>query len=869
MTGCAFHRSVIESSGLKCWRNRGASLMLCIVLAAVTCPIYSRSWVSPAAKPISIRVLPENPTLYGTGASQSFLVLARYDDRLEREVTAQSVFSVSDDKIAEVDERGKVRALVPGQAVLSAQFGSYVVKTTFRIEGSTEPRPFIFGWDVGGIFTRHGCNRSECHGGVKGRGGFKLSFNGLHPKKDYRWIVEGGTYQVLTEEASGPRNPRVDLAEPARSLLLLKPTMNVPHGGGQRFDTSSRDYETLLRWIEDGAAYGGEGVHVENLEIFPQQLVLDAQGEHQLLVTARLPNGRRVDVSDDIAYKSQDPNIADVSKTGRVEGKAPGETAVIVRAPGHAVSVRVGVIAKPVPSYPDVHRRNFIDEHVFVKLRDFHIVPSALSSDDEFLRRICLDLTGTLPPPNRVRDFLASQDPQKRDQLIETLLDSAEYVNYWSYRLGKYFRVTMSGAGTQDEAYTQLYAQWIRDSIAQNKPYDQIARERIAAQGYDAPSWSHYQFGGNLRSPQDIMTEEVRAFLGLRLDCAQCHDHPYETWSQDQFWGMAAFFGRLTYVGERTGVRLPTRLTLDDAAGNGRRKEPGVLNPRTQQEVEPKFLDGKPFQLELRTNLRMRLAEWMTSPKNPQFAPAIVNRIWGHFFARGIVDPVADFRVTNPPTHPELLEALAEDFIQHGYDLKHLIREIVQSRTYQLSGAANETNRDDNLNYSRSLPRPLEPAVILDVISQVTGVEPDFSLIHCACSSASQMRAAPLGMRAIDVFPGLFPSRFLEVFGQHKRVSIPEGKPQPTLTQALHMVAGPTYTTNLAKEGERVDRLLKDGATNRHVMEELYLAALSRFPTRQEQVELERLIALRPSRADAIESLTWAIISSREFTHNH
>ncbi|MSO21781.1 MAG: DUF1553 domain-containing protein [Acidobacteria bacterium] len=820
-----------------------------------------------ASKLVAVRMIPQDPTLWGSGASQRFLVLARYADGMERDVTTQSSFSTSQDLIAKVKDSGRVLALADGKVVLSASFGGQVVRTTVRVACAKQRRNFSFARDIGGIFTKNGCNGSNCHSSVKGQGGFKLSANALYPKEDYQWTIEGGTFHVMATDSPGPKTPRINLKEPEKSLLLLKPTMSLPHGGGQKIAAGSSDYETILNWIRSGAPYGEEGdkenVRIAKLEIFPKRAVLDSRGKHQLLVTAYLSNGRSEDITDEVLFASNNPEVAEVSSEGLVTAKKIGETAVIVRAAGHVISSALGVISKPISNYPPkIPRRNLIDELVFAKLRQFNIIPSGLSTDAEFLRRLCLDVTGSLPPTDRVREFLADKDSRKRDKLIEILLASPEYVDYWTYRFGEFLRLTTTS--TQDLGYTQLYGEWIRDSIDQNKPYDQMARERIAAQGFNSPVW-YYWTTREITPLPDITTEQVRVFFGRRLGCARCHNHPYESWSQDQFWGMTAFFGRMTQVEDVAKMRKPTGLIIDDPGGYSKRDNGKVIHPRTKKEVEPQFLDGTVLPESERVDLRMRLAEWMTSPRNTYFAEAIVNRIWDCFFGKGIVDPVDDFRTTNPPTHPELLDALAQDLIQQGYDLKHLMRLILQSRTYQLSADSNETNQDDKTNYSRAMPRPLDPAVLQDAIARVTGVEPDFVKSGEKDSTGN----APPGLRAIELLPEQFPSRFLEVCGRNDRRSMPEEKPGPTLGLGLHMLVGPTYTDRLSQEGGRIDRLLKSGKEDSQIIEEFYLAALCRFPTSQEEAALRKAIAGRPSRPRAIESLAWALISSREFAYSH
>ena len=819
-------------------------------------PVFSGPVPSHPLQLLSLRVLPEEVTLWGAKATQRILVLGRYSDGLNRDVTPESRFSTSHPGLAEVDGAGRVTALADGLALLTAEFEGQRAKVEVRVEGSQESRPFSFARDIGGLFTKRGCNTNDCHGSVKGKGGFKLSANALYPRDDYQWIVEGGTYQVLSAESAGPKTPRINLEEPEKSPLLLKATFAVSHGGGERFGEDSSDYETILNWVRQGAPYGEESeeesVRIERLEVLPKAVVLDREGRHQLLVTAYFSNARHEDITEQVLYVSNNPQVVKVTSEGLVKAVETGETSVMIRAAGQAISAGFGVIANPIADYPEVTRRNFIDEHVFAKLRKFNIIPSQISSDAEFLRRVCLDVAGTLPPADRVREFLASKDPQKRNKLIETLLNSPEYVDYWTFRFSDVLRLSYEAGG---DIHCQMYARWIRDSIAQNKSYDQIARDRIAAQGYNGPA-RHYQNGSELRRPNDVMAEQVRVFFGRRLDCAQCHNHPYENWSQNQFWGMTAFFGRVTQL--RGGT------IIDDPAGHGMQGQgEKVTHPRTKEEVEPRFLDGELLPESKRAALRSELAQWMTS--HPYFAEAIVNRMWSYFFGRGIVDPVDDFRLTNPPTHPELLDALEKDFKQHGHDLKHLIRLIVQSRTYQLSGTGNETNRDDRVNYSQALPRPLDAEILLDAISQVTGVDEEFSR-----GQLGVYWQLPPGMRAVELGqPDKYPSRFLDLYGRPNRQMVPARKVNPNLGQALHLLAGPTYTSKISRKGGRVDRLLKNGASDRRIIEEFSLAALSRLPTEEEVSSLERMIQEQPSRREAIEDMVWGLVVSREFAYNH
>ena len=618
---------------------------------------------------VSIRLVPRSRMLSGKNASQQFVVMGRLSDGRERDVTGQARFALSNADVGRIDSTGRMFATRDGETAFEALVGGHQATVALRVEGSAEERPFSFARDIVGIFTRRGCNSSGCHGGVKGQNGFKLSDNGVHPHDDYRWIVEGGVFQVLTDESEGPKVPRIDTNNPEKSLLLQKATMEIAHGGGPRFEKGSDDYETILNWVRAGAPYGEEGgdgdgpPKIVRLATFPQDVVLEVGEKQRILVTAHFSDGSQEDFTHQVLYEVNEPEVGRVSAGGLIEAAKPGETAVLIKAAGRNARVGIGVAAEPRPNYPDVPRNNFIDEAVFSKLRKFNIVPSELAGDAEFLRRVCLDLSGRLPPPNRVREFLADRDPSKREKVIEALLDSPEYVDYWTFRFADLYRVAIFPVGINPK-WTQMYWEWIRDAIERDRPYDEVARERLAAQGYNAPS-RHYLPYLQIPPPENMMGEEVRVYMGRRFDCAQCHDHPYEEWTQDQFWGMTAFFGPMfKFGGNEQSVIFDFPEGKEIAPDVPSPKEMRVVHPRTQEVVQPTLLDGTviPF---TRTDLpRRELAKWMTS--HPYFAEATVNRIWKHFFGRGFVNPVDDFRSTNPPTHPALLSRLADDFAGNG-----------------------------------------------------------------------------------------------------------------------------------------------------------------------------------------------------------
>ena len=813
----------------------------------------------PDAALLSLRLVPEKITLSGQHASQRFLVLGRYTDGLERDLTGKGRFSIADPDHAAVNPEGRVRALADGETTIRVEVDGKSTIAPIRVREAQTAKSFSFARDIGGILTKQGCNTSNCHGGVKGRGGLKLSLNAFYPADDYKWIVEGGVFQVLTTESKGPPTPRINLDDPEKSLLLLKATTGAPHGGGKRFGVDSSEYRALLSWISKGAPWsdegGPEGSRIEWVEIFPSEGILKLGGVQRLLVTAHLSNGRREDVTDQTLYVSNNSEVVEVGPNGIASAVRLGETSILARTAGHAVSARFGVIADAVSGAPESPRQNFIDDYVFDKLRRFNILPSGLSTDGEFLRRVCLDLTGTLPPAGRVEEFLASRDSKKRQKLVQLLLSSPEYLDYWTFRFGEVFRVR---ANAQPE-HGYAYWRWLRSSLGEEKPYDQMVRERISAQGFGGAT-RHYP----MDDPQaaDLMAESVRAFMGRRLDCAQCHNHPFEAWSQNQFWGLAAFFGRLSRT-EWPG--FGAAVMFDDPAGPdpdyGEPPESTkVIHPRTKELVLPTFLDGRVLPAQEQLDPRLGFAKWMTT--HPYFAEATANRIWSYFFGRGLVEPVDDFRSTNSATHPDLLRALAKDFREQGYDVKHLLARIVESRAYQLASVPNLSNQDDLINYSHHNPRLLDAEVLLDAISQVTGVPEEFE--------NSMGGKAPPGTRAIQLKnPDLYPSRFLEEYGRPSRDTLPERNSDPSLGQALHMLVGSTYTEKLRQQGSRLGRLLAAGSPDSEIINEFYLAALSRFPTKNEKHRLDQVFGARSSRGEAFSDFLWALIASREFAYNH
>ena len=831
----------------------------------------------PVDELLSLRFVPAKVVMERSGSSQRFVVVGSYRDRIERDVTAACRMDAEDPGVLTVDSSGLAVAEDSGESILHARLGPHDARAEIRVRERDRDRPFSFQREIGEILTRRGCNATTCHGGVKGRGGFKLSLNALYPQEDYDWIVRGGGYQVLTDEVKGERVPRINVREPEKSLILLKPTLQAEHDGGKRFEIDSDDYRTILEWARAGGRFDdndADNLKIESLEVYPPDAVLGVDGRHQLIVTASLADGRREDVTDQVRFVSNNREIIRVSPEGLVEAVGPGEIDVVISAAGASTRARFGVVENTIEVYPEIPRNNFIDEHVFSKLKKFHILPAPLSSDAEFLRRVCLDLTGTLPPAGRVREFLDDNDPQKRGRLIDILMDTPEFEDYWTLRLAEYLRVEV--ASSTDAANPGTYAAWLARGIRVNKPYDEIARERIEAQGEGGPA-SFYPF--NMRIPL-MVAEDVRIFLGRRLDCAECHNHPSEAWTQDQFWGLGAFYGRMTHI--------DFHILFDDPEGNeydygeeGRDQLEfkKVVQPRNRTEMPPTFLDGSILAGNRVDDPRRAFAEWIT--EHPYFAEAAVNRMWGFFFHRGIVDPVDEFDSTNMASHPELLGVMADDFQKNGHDLRRLIRQIVSSRTYQLSDGINPSNRYDELNFSHARPRPMVPEVLLDAITAVTGVPVNFDKSLGVTVGAAAGRA-PTGTRAVQLIDSYnWPVQFLQSHGRISRGTVAERSFAPNLIKALHLVVGDTYTQNLGGAGGRIERLMNRGASNREVVEDFYLAALGRYPAEPEVIPILEFINSRSSmlgdpffeqnesRKKILEDLLWALLCSKEFIYNH
>jgi Protein of unknown function (DUF1553)/Protein of unknown function (DUF1549) len=704
------------------------------------------------------------------------------------------------------------------------------------------------------VLTKAGCNSGACHGAAAGKNGFSLTLRGYDPEADY---------EALTREAAGRR---VNKLEPAKSLVLLKPTETVPHMGGKRFEPESPEYRVIARWIAAGMpAPNTSDPKLLGLEVSPGRQTLAVGVQTKLKVIARYSNGVAEDVSRWARYSAADETVAQVDQFGAVTIKGHGETAVNV---GYLTGVSSVRIASPFPhevpaeAYARAERFNFIDDHVIAKLRDLHMAPSGLASDSAFIRRAWLDAAGVLPPAEEVERFLADTSPsaEKRAALVDRILASEAWIDYWSY---KWSDLLLVSSGKLARANVRSFYRWIRESVAANKPWDRFAYEITTATGRSTEDGA-VNFFVIHRNQIDLTENFTQAFLGLSMTCARCHNHPLEKWTQRDYYAFSNLFSRVQVKTDPdSGKGDASLLVVNSASGE-------IRHPRTGEVLTPTPLDGKPMPSHAQAgpgqDRREYLARWLTAPENPLFARTVVNRVWANFFGRGLVTPVDDLRATNPASNDELFAAVTKDFVAQGYDVKRLMRTIMLSAAYQRSSEPNETNAGDDRFYSRFIVRRLPAEVILDAISQVTGVPEKFA-------------GYPAGTRALQLPDTRVPSYFLDIFGrpERKATSAAERMQDPTLTQALHVINGDTIQTKLTDAEGTIARFARENVPDEQAVERLYLAALSRKPSADEVSKIAAV--LKASRADAgdtaagrqvaLEDLAWALFTSKEFLFNH
>ena len=713
--------------------------------------------------------------------------------------------------------------------------------------------PVSFRNDVMPLLSKTGCNAGTCHGNANGKGGFKLSLRGQDPDLD--WLA-------LTREQAGRR---INLFAPASSLMLLKATTGLAHEGGQRFRADSPAWHTLTRWIAAGGKDdGGTAPKLTRLDVTPSaQVLIEPQREVQLQARAIFSDGSERDVSSLAVY---DPAnlLVNVSPEGRVTSQRPGETTVIVRFLEKQTPVRLAFVPKrPNFKWSNPTENNFIDHEVFVKLRTLRTNPSGLCADEVFLRRAYLDLLGLIPTGDEARAFVADTTPDKRTKLVETLLERPEFVDFWTLKWADLLRIEERQL---DAKGMQTFYRWIHESVAANKPLDQFARELVSARGSTYTNAPANWYRAN-RTPVQRAENTAQLFLGARLNCAQCHNHPFERWTQDDYHNWTAVFARVEYKileNKRADENDKHEFKGDQIVFLTNKLE--WTNPRLGKPATPRLLGGSTIadlKLPADRDELDALADWLTSRENPWFSKMQANRIWFHLMGRGLVDPVDDFRASNPPSHPELIEALARELADHHFDLRHLIRVVMNSRTYQLASDANDTNGEDEINYSHNRLRRLSAEQLLDSQSLATG-------------AALKLKDAPEGTTRISQmiegrkhYKPLKSSedKFLAAFGKPPRLvcSESERSNETTMSQAFQFLSGPLLNELLTRKENRLGNLAASGQDERAVLTELYWATLSRAPATTELSRLSpRLKSAKDKRA-ALEDIEWALLNSKEF----
>jgi len=819
---------------------------LCVTLAL---PQTERIFAATPDAPGPLQALQIEPnlgdaalTIRGSDARAQLIVSGRHGDDVLTDQTRTCNYVVEPEGIVSVSETGLVTPLADGAAVIRAVADGHTAELKVRVEDFANQQPVNFGNQIVPIFTKLGCNSGGCHGKASGQNGFKLSLLGFYPDEDYEFLVKEG------------RGRRIFPPAPEKSLLLTKPTGQSPHGGGKRMDPDSYEYRTIRRWIQQGMPYGSsDDPVVTKIECLPESRVMASKADQQVIVHASYSDGTIEDVTRMALYEPNDAELAEVDETGLVHTlDLSGEVAIMARYQGKVATYRATIpLGAEIASFPPA--RNSIDKAVFAKLQLLGIPPSPVCDDATFLRRVHIDLTGTLPTEEEVRAFLADPDSNKRDRLIDELLESPEYADFFANKWN--FVLRNKKRQNEDLEGTYAFYNWIWDSVYSNKPYDEFVRELLTASG-DASFNPPVVWYREVAKTEEQVEDVAQLFLGVRIQCARCHHHPFEKWSQNDYYGFAAFFSRVGKKKLAAGASSRTRdrrVFHNEGAATAR-------NPRSGENLKPAGLGSDPLDIAPERDPRHHLADWMTKKDNPFFARALVNRYWKHFFGRGIVEPEDDIRATNPPSNPELLDGLAAEFAENGYDLKDLVRTICQSSAYQLSSLPNEYNLKDKQNYSRYYPKRLPAEVLYDAFHQVTNTTQNF-------------RGLPPGTRATELPDASVGPYFLKVFGQPQGDTACECErsQEANLAQSLHLLNSSEVQGKISNGSGRAVILANDkDRSHDDKIRELYRWAYAREPQADElQIALGHIEKHKDDPRVAYEDIVWALINTKEFLFNH
>jgi hypothetical protein len=779
-------------------------------------------------------------SLVGRDARLQLLVSGELADGSIRDWSHNVTYSTAPEGIVQISTAGLVTPLVNGSVTVTASSDNGITaQTTLQVTGTERDLPVSFPSQVVPIFTKLGCNGGGCHGKAAGQNGFKLSLLGFEPQADYEHLVKES------------RGRRTSVAAPDQSLLLLKAINASPHGGGQRLDRDTHEYRLLRRWIAQGMPYGGgDEPTVKSIAVFPDQRRLPKNESQQLAVIATYSDGSTEDITRATVFESNDTEMADVTPTGLVKlQQLVGDVAVMARYQGQVTVFRADIPLGATDGWNEdqwPQPRNVIDQYVYTKLKSLGIPPSPECDDATYLRRVTLDIAGRLPTLAEVEQFQQDTSDDKRDALVDRLLNSDDYASFFARKWSAILRNRRSGGSLQ--LSTIAFHSWVRDSLRENKPYDLFVRELLTASGTlvsnPAVAWLK-----QVPDTDQRIEDAAQLFLGQRIKCAHCHHHPYEKWSQQDYAQMTAFFSLVSQKSGSDGNEPSFVSKVGGASGK---------HPKTGQSLRPAGLDGSELEIPTTEDPRGYLADWMTDPQNPFFARSLANRYWKHFMGRGIVEPEDDMRVTNPPSNPELLDAMAQSFVESGYDMRQLIRLICRSRAYSAVGDANEHNLGDHRSYSRFYPKRLQAEVLLDAVDKVT-------------LSQTQFAGMPAGTRAVELPDTGFSSYFLDVFGQPGATTACECErmQEANLAQSLHLLNSDEMQKKLSAESGRAAKYAAEPRSDEEKVRELYLIALSRQPRADELATALAYLSGKENRREAYEDVVWTLVNSKEFMFNH
>lgn len=831
------------------------------VLALLAATYTLVSTAARGAENAGIELLPKNVLLDSPFAEQLLIVQSTRVDELGTQVRGDLKWSSSDENVVTVEE-GRLSPIADGEATVTAEWNGQKAVTSVKVKGLKEVHVRSFRNDVLPIFAKRDCNSGGCHGALAGKGGFRLSLRGYDPESDF--------FNIVKQD----QGRRIELAAPERSLLLTKPSTAIPHKGGLKLPSDSNDFQIVADWIARGAAppEPSDAV-VDYIEVYPSASLQSVGSKQDFVVRAFYSDGSERDVTRWTKWSSTNDAVSQVSEEGQASIIGPGEGAIVAWYSSKLAIARTTVPYTHEASQEEIANadqrapRNFIDEQIDFQLKRLNLIASPNCTDAEFLRRAYLDTVGRIPTVNETRGFLADTSKDKRDKLIEHLLKSSEFVDYWTY---KWSDVLMLNGTLLRPAPIKAYYEWIHGHVEKNTPWDVMVREIVTATGESTENGATNFFALN-QTPEEMTENASQSFMGLSIGCAKCHNHPLEKWTNDQYYAMANIFSRVKAKGwggeSRNGDGARTLYVVTSGE---------LVQPRTGKPQPPTPLDGEAIAFDNPDDRRVKFANWLTSSENPYFAKAITNRVWANFFGVGLVEEVDDLRVSNPASNGELLEAATKHVVDNEFDLKKLMRAILQSNAYQRTSKSVAGNEAESRFYSRYYPRRLMAEVLHDAVVQVTDVPTKFDTVAFPGNDKQKTEFYPEGTKAIQLYDSAVENYFLDAFGRNPRniVCECERSAEPTMVQVLHISNGNTINEKLESASSRVETLLQlrhNGLSDEALIDEIYLTCFSRFPTAEKREELLKFLTPVGSADEraTIEDIFWGLMSTREFLFNH